>query len=117
ACHPHYETLPRAPRQAKTLAGSLSLPRPPPWPRRLRHFLSRCRGFRRPSLACLGPCGWLFEERQAVHAEGLGPYHNERPERRVAPLPHEPYATQQQRVTAHIPHHVRFIEQKRRALA
>src|SRR5262245_43830982 len=45
---PPYETLPGGPRQAKSLAGSLLLPRPPPRPLRGRLFFRVDRAPRRP---------------------------------------------------------------------
>jgi hypothetical protein len=49
-CQPLYETIPSAPRQAKSRAGSLSLPRAPPRPLRLRRFRLR----RRTAFVALG---------------------------------------------------------------
>jgi len=50
---PPYETSRSAPRQAKSLAGSRPLPRPPPRSLRFRRFRRRRRGLRRPAPACL----------------------------------------------------------------
>src|SRR5262249_24908760 len=72
ACRLPHETHRGAPRQAKSLAGSLRLPRPAPRP--LRGRLSG-RGFWHRSPACLWPRRGLLEERPAVHAEGPGQVH------------------------------------------
>jgi hypothetical protein len=79
-----YETPPSAPGQAKSLAGSRSLPRPPSRPSRLRRFRRRRRGLRRPSPVCLRPCRGLLEERRTVHPEGPGQRHH------IPPLPSGP---------------------------